>query len=109
MGCLITDKLYSRFKVLTPTKLIQMAHGHTLEELRDMSNKQLSYYYNETLKTGETNHIILHELKRREDAEHQQAIEDMTETMKRLTWWIFGLTAVNVVAVIASILIQIQQ
>lgn len=95
----------ARFQTLEFHLFVQMAFGHTYQELKNMSKDELINYYDDGKGTTKKDIIVLNELKHREDAEHQKAIEDLTRTMRNLTLAILFLTLVNVGAILINLLI----
>ena len=74
--------------------------GHTYAELRRMSVDELVHEYDILAEHVEpTVELCRQEIARRELEEHSQRLLAMTAVMKRLTWVITALTAINVILV----------
>jgi hypothetical protein len=74
--------------------------GHTYAELRRMSVNELVDEYDILAEHVEpTAELCRQEIARRELEEYSQRLLAMTAVMKRLTWVITALTAINVILV----------
>lgn len=77
-------------------KTEQCRHPKTLAELRAMSSEDLIALYDHTAGRTQLNlNFYREELTRRDTKKSTAEIVQMTQTMKRLTWWIAGLTLLN--------------
>lgn len=76
--------------------------AHTLKELRALNDDRLIEEHDRAAKNTFVGvDYFLHELERRDRDRHDQGMLEVTRTMKRLTWMITALTAVNVIATAA--------
>jgi hypothetical protein len=81
-------------------------YAKKIGELRELSDKELVRQHDE-LVTGGTpigQEYYLQELARRDTAGREASMVELTGKLVRLTWAIFGLTIVNVAAVIVAAL-----
>lgn len=76
-----------------------MGQAYTIAELRSRSIDDLIREHDEQVPRTQVGiNYYRDEILRREVEAHQNQIEQMTATIRRLTWWITGLTVVNTAA-----------
>jgi len=77
-----------------------MAYAPSKDEIDQLTDDQVAALYDaHAVGTVVGSGFYLDELTRRRLAQESRRMTDMTQTMKSLTWAIFGLTVVNLIVV----------